>query len=91
MGKQQTRKQQRKQQQKKQQRQQGGVEEVEEVVVENVSEVQEGGRRHRRKGTRKLSPWNKFVKKIYHQMKGQNKKTTFGQALKEASKRKKEM
>jgi hypothetical protein len=50
---------------------------------------QEGGRR--RKGTRKASKWNMFVKKIYQDMKRKDKSATFSQALKVASKRKGEM
>ncbi len=46
-----------------------------------------GGKRK----SRKLSPWNKFVKKVYHDMKAKDKSVTFSEALKEASKRKKEM
>ncbi len=61
---------------------------VEEKKVLNVTEnKQQGGKRK----SRKLSPWNKFVQKIYREMKGKNKSATFSQALKEASKRKKEM
>jgi hypothetical protein len=54
----------------------------------NATMKQQGGKR---KGTRKLSPWNKFVQKIYREMKSKSKSATFSQALKEASKRKKEM
>jgi hypothetical protein len=47
-----------------------------------------GGRRK----TRKASPWNLFVKKIYGEMKRKHgKSASFGDALKEASRRKKEM
>ena len=45
----------------------------------------EGGKRK----TRKASPWNKFVKKVYDEMKKANKDAKFGDALKEASRRKK--
>uniref|UniRef100_A0A6C0KGY1 Uncharacterized protein n=1 Tax=viral metagenome TaxID=1070528 RepID=A0A6C0KGY1_9ZZZZ len=38
-----------------------------------------------------LSEWNKFVKKIYRAGKAENSEFTFGEALKEASKRKQEM
>lgn len=48
--------------------------------------VMEGGKR-----TRKASPWNKFVKKIFTEMRRKDKDATFGEALKEASRRKKEM
>lgn len=56
---------------------------IEKVVVNNKV----GGKRK----SRKLSPWNKFVQKIYKEMKSKSKTATFSQALKEASKRKKEM
>lgn len=42
--------------------------------------------------TRKASPWNKFVQKIYQEMKRkQGKAASFSAALKEASRRKSEM
>jgi hypothetical protein len=44
-----------------------------------------------RKGTRKATPWTKFVKKIYTEMKKKNKNVKLGDAMKEASRRKKEM
>jgi len=51
----------------------------------------EGGRRRGGK-TRKASPWNLFVKKIYGEMKRKHGKgASFSDALKEASRRKKEM
>ena len=37
------------------------------------------------------SKWNNFVKKIYHAGKAENSDFTFGEALKQASKRKNEM
>ena len=40
-------------------------------------------------GKRKLSQWNKDVQKVYGEMKRKDSSTTFGAALKEASKRKK--
>ena len=40
-------------------------------------------------GKRKASPWNKFVKRVYEEMKRKDSKAAFGDALKEASKRKK--
>ncbi len=50
--------------------------------------AQSGGRRK----TRKASPWNMFVKKIFQEMKKkQGKKASFSAALKEASRRKSEM
>jgi hypothetical protein len=58
----------------------------------------EGGKRKTRKnnmnmsgGKRKASPWNKFVKKIFTEMRRKDKDASFSDALKEASKRKKEM
>jgi hypothetical protein len=42
-------------------------------------------------GKRKASPWNKFVKKIYSEMRRKDKDASFSDALKEASRRKKEM
>jgi len=44
-----------------------------------------------RKGTRKISKWTAFVKKIYTEMKKKNKDTKLGDAMKEASRRKGEM
>lgn len=40
-------------------------------------------------GKRALSPWNKFVTRVFNEMKKANKDTQFKDALKEASKRKK--
>ena len=58
-----------------------------------------GGSRRRkgsRKGTRKMSggkrkasPWNKMVKSVFEEMRRKNKSASFGDALKEASRRKK--
>ena len=42
-------------------------------------------------GKRKASPWNKFVKKIFSEMRRKDKDASFGDALKAASKRKSEM
>ena len=42
-------------------------------------------------GKRKASPWNKFVKKIFGELRRKDKDATFSDALKEASKRKSEM
>jgi hypothetical protein len=42
-------------------------------------------------GKRKLSSWNIFVKKIYHEGHSKNKNYSFKQALSDASKRKSEM
>ena len=41
-----------------------------------------------RKGTRKLSKWNLYVKKVYAEMKRKDRSATFSAALKEASRRK---
>jgi hypothetical protein len=40
-------------------------------------------------GKRKASPWNKFVKRVFDEMRRKDRKASFGDALKEASKRKK--
>lgn len=52
-----------------------------------------GGRRKRSKtmkgGKRKASPWNKMVKSVFEEMRRKNKSASFGDALKEASRRKK--
>ena len=58
--------------------------------------VMMGGKRKTKKnvmmgGKRKASPWNKFVKKIFSEMRRKDKDATFGDALKEASRRKSEM
>ena len=42
-------------------------------------------------GGRKASPWNLFVKKIYHEGHSKNANYSFKQALQDASKRKGEM
>ena len=43
------------------------------------------------KGGRALSPWNKFVSKVYHEGKENDPEYEFKQALKDASARKSEM
>lgn len=51
-----------------------------------------GSRKASRKtqsGGRKMSDWNKSVKRVYEEMKRKNRKASFSDALKEASKRKK--
>ena len=75
--------------QRKQRKQQGGNEDEQMPLAmpPAMPVASEGGKRR----SRKLSPWNKFVQKIYKEMKSQNKSATFGEALKAASKRKKEM
>ena len=42
-----------------------------------------------RKGKRAASPWNQLVKRTFDEMRRKDKKASFGDALKEASKRKK--
>ena len=42
-------------------------------------------------GKRALSPWNKFVSKVYHEGKESDPEYQFKDALKDASKRKSEM
>ena len=49
------------------------------------------GRSQKAKGTRKGTPWTRFVKKIYDEMKRKDKNVKLGAAMKEASKRKSEM
>ena len=55
------------------------------VPVAAAAPVMQGGKRK----TRKLSPWNKFVAKVYAEMKKMDKNAKFSDALKEAAKRKK--
>ena len=45
----------------------------------------------KKRGTRKISKWTSFVKKIYNEMKRKNKDAKLGDAMKEASRRKGEM
>ncbi len=47
--------------------------------------------KHGKKGTRKATPWTKFVKKIYTEMKKKDKNVKLGDAMKAASRRKSEM
>lgn len=49
---------------------------------------QEGGKR---RASRKLTPWNKHVMKVFREMRAKNKDVKFSDALKAASKRKSEM
>lgn len=44
-----------------------------------------------RKGKGKGTPWTAFVKKVYTEMKKKNKNAKLGAAMKEASRRKREM
>ena len=71
---------------------------VEMVYQKKDSRKQQGGRKSRRHGrkparqTRKGNrggSWPQFVKKTYAEMKKTNKNATFGEAMKEASRRKK--
>jgi hypothetical protein len=50
-------------------------------------------RKHSKKTARKGkgTPWTAFVKKVYSEMKRKNPSAKLGDAMKEASKRKKEM
>jgi hypothetical protein len=55
-----------------------------------------GGKRRKSKATRKMSggkrkpsPWNKMVKSVFDEMRRKDKSASFGDALKEASRRKK--
>jgi hypothetical protein len=50
---------------------------------------QDGGRRKKMRKTRKAGKWPQFVKKTYMDMKKKDRSTTFKQAMKEASARKK--
>jgi len=75
-----TRKQQKQQQQKQQQKQQ----------QQQQQQQQEGGKK-KRMATRKGTPWTRFVKKIYDEMKRKDKNVKLGAAMKEASRRKHEM
>ena len=65
------------------------------VQVEQMAKSTRSSRKAVRKtrGTRKSggTPWTKFVKKIYNEMKAKNPNTKLGDAMKAASKRKSEM
>ncbi len=50
-----------------------------------------GGRKGTRKMNKKASQWTAFVKKIYMEMKRKNPAVKLGAAMKEASRRKREM
>lgn len=66
-------------------------------LVEQMAKGTKSNRKAGRKtkGTRKGkgagTPWTKFVKKIYNEMKAKNPDTKLGDAMKAASKRKSEM
>lgn len=49
----------------------------------------EGGRRKTRKLSKGASDWNRAVMKVYAEMKKKDRNVRFGDALKEASRRKK--
>jgi len=63
--------------------------------VEQMAKGTKNNRKAARKGTRKGksggTPWTKFVKKIYNEMKAKNPNTKLGDAMKAASTRKSEM
>ena len=46
-------------------------------------------RKSQKKSKRAASPWNKAVKRVYEEMKRKDRNASFGDALKEASRRKK--
>jgi hypothetical protein len=46
-------------------------------------------RKTQRGGKRALSPWNKAVKRVFEEMRRKDRKASFGDALREASRRKK--
>jgi hypothetical protein len=47
------------------------------------------GTRKQKGGKRKMSSWNKTVKRVYEEMKRKNRNASFSDALKEASRRRK--
>jgi hypothetical protein len=53
--------------------------------------VKRGASKNRKTRNAKFSKWTAFVKKIYSEMKSKNPKTLLGDAMKEASRRKREM
>ena len=62
--------------------------------VEHMAKTRRASRKSkgtRKAGKRALSPWNKFVMKVYREMKAKDKNVKFGAALKAASERKGEM
>ena len=72
-----------------------GVRVFSQAQVEQMAKGTKSNRKAARKGTRKAksggTPWTKFVKKIYNEMKAKNPNTKLGDAMKAASKRKSEM
>ena len=81
----------RKQQQKKQQQQQGYEQQGYEQQQQQGGRRKGSATRKAGKGSRKASPWNKLVMKVYNEMKKKNSSVSFSDALKAASKRKSEM
>jgi len=63
------------------------------MIKYNMACTRTGGARKssKKRGTRKISKWTAFVKKIYTEMKKKNKDAKLGDAMKEASRRKNEM
>ena len=64
------------------------------AIQSRKQKKQEGGRRktaRKGKSSRKGTPWTRFVKKIYDEMKRKDKNVKLGAAMKEASRRKSEM
>lgn len=63
------------------------------MVLQSRKQKKQGGGRRKtaRKGKGKGTPWTRFVKKIYDEMKRKDKNVKLGAAMKEASRRKSEM
>jgi hypothetical protein len=59
-------------------------------VLDSISKPNCAAKRKAR-SKRKGSPWTDFVKKVHTEMKRKDKNASLGDAMKEASKRKKEM
>jgi hypothetical protein len=64
-----------------------------EQMAKSTRNNRKAGRKTRgtRKGKSGGTPWTKFVKKIYNEMKAKNPEAKLGDAMKAASKRKSEM
>ena len=56
-----------------------------------ASKTRKAAKKGSKKGTRKMSKWTMFVKKIYGEMKRKDSSVKLGAAMKEASRRKSEM
>jgi hypothetical protein len=52
---------------------------------------QRGGKRSTRKMGKKMTKWTEFVSKIHKELKRKNPNSKLGDAMKEASRRKREM